>query len=432
MKKVKYLWLLSSLVLTFSLASCDFSSIFKDSSRTNTSTEETKTDNSTTEDKTEEKTNTEEGTGSKTSTDGESGSGKSTEGESGSGTSTEGESGSGTSTDGGTGSETKTETEDSYDLSIYLNDYKNKYGYLALGTDLEHGELMQNAYAQFYEASKAVLLSTENYEIDTSKSSDGTTLNFLNVYSTEGFESMDDFKYYQSAWSVFVAENPIFYFLSNGTLSRSSVETITEKQGDEIISQKEVTTYSFILVGFDTFASFDARDVMNKKLDNLFKNTAELADVENDYLKVIAISSYLNSNLTYAYKEDKTPDDSYWAHNILGLLDNKKGVCECYAKSFELLTDYYNVNAISVYGLTDTNEAHAWNYVNIGDNWYGMDATWNDTILEKDNTKSITDAKYFLCSSSTMALEHNPYGSTYGLNYQPSIPTLSDVAYTIS
>ena len=45
---------------------------------------------------------------------------------------------------------------DEYDLSIYLDDYQEKYGYLALANDLEHGELMQSAYKDFYDASKAL------------------------------------------------------------------------------------------------------------------------------------------------------------------------------------------------------------------------------------------------------------------------------------
>ena len=380
MKKIKLFMLISSIALLIPLTSCDLSNIFKDSTKDRT---EQKDDN-----KEDDKKDDDNKDDNKENID-----------------------------------DNKEEIE-SYDLNLYLSDYKNKYGYKALGEDLEHGDIMQKAYVDFYNASKELLLSEENYELSES-TTDGITTKFINVFESEDLEDINIIDYYKSAWSVFISENPIFYFLSNGYLARTKTSTeIRKNSAGEIIEQKDIKTYTFILVGYDNFNLFKSRDEINKKLVSLFIDTNALKDETEDYKKVTLINSYLKDNLEYAYKSDGiTPEDSYWAHNILGLLNNKKGVCECYAKSFKLLSDYYNLNSISVYGQTKKNEAHAWNYVCIGENWYGMDVTWNDST-NKDN--------YLLCSDSKMKEDHIPYNNLeYDITYQPLLPNLSDAPYQI-
>lgn len=371
MKKNRFILIISSLFLLFSLSSCDFSLFLQDSTRNkdNTTEEENKTEKKDLNEEKEEDNN-----------------------------------------------------EDSeYDMNLYLSDYHNKYGYLALALDEEHGELMQQAYSDFYEASKALLLSNENQELQTTVVSE-QAVTFLQVYESPYYESLDTINYYKSAWSVFISENPIFYFLSNGFLSRSKTSTTTEtKSNGEIVNKTEVTTYSFILVGYDNFATFESRDQINRKIAGLFNDTKAINDLETRPEKIQGINNYLKEKLEYAYKADGTPEDSYWAHSILGLLLNNKGVCECYSKSFKLLMDYYSLETISVYGKTfKTGEAHAWNYVKLDDAWYGMDVTWNDS------TKSDL---YYLCNKSKMDEDHIPYGTTYGITYQPTPPTLSDTKY---
>lgn len=377
MKKVKYIIGLLSLLLIIPLASCDLSIILGDSSKLNddkTDTDENKDDNK------EE-----------------------------------------TQNDDNINNDDK-DIEVDYDMNLYLNDYHNNFGYLALEKDLEHGLLMQQAYSEYYEASKALLLSKEDYEVSTSVS-DGIETKFLSVYETADIAEEALLPYYISAWSVFVSDNPIFYFLSNGYLARTKVSTKTTTKGN-VETTETTTTYTFILVGFEEYTKFSKRDEINKKIYNLFEETKGINELSDDYTKASQINDYLIQKLEYAYKTDgRTPEDSFWAHNIIGLLLKNKGVCECYTKCFRLMATYYGLNAISVYGKTKTsNESHAWNYLKLGDNWYGVDVTWND---------STHTSKYFLCSNSVMSEDHNPYATIYGINYQPEVPALCETGYVV-
>ena len=61
-------------------------------------------------------------------------------------------------------------------------------------------------------------------------------------------------------------------------------------------------------------------------------------------------------------------------HVRLGnLMTHKEGCCESYAKMIKILCDYYQIPCVTVYSLT-----HMWNQVKIGNQWYLLDATWDD------------------------------------------------------
>ena len=69
-------------------------------------------------------------------------------------------------------------------------------------------------------------------------------------------------------------------------------------------------------------------------------------------------------------------------YDIYGALVQKSCVCEGYAKAFKYLIDQMEIPCVMVIGqATNTNgqtENHAWNYVQIENNWYAIDCTWDD------------------------------------------------------
>ena len=89
----------------------------------------------------------------------------------------------------------------------------------------------------------------------------------------------------------------------------------------------------------------------------------------------------------------------------------KSCVCEGYAKAFKYLIDQMEIPCVMVIGqATNTNgqtENHAWNYVQIENNWYAIDCTWDDPVVI-GNGKVGNDVRYryFLRGSSIMSKDH--------------------------
>ena len=74
-----------------------------------------------------------------------------------------------------------------------------------------------------------------------------------------------------------------------------------------------------------------------------------------------------------SYKSTDNP--RYWE---LFSIDNNMGYCSHYAILFNDMCRAVGIQSIYVSGYTN-GKGHAWNSVEINDNWYYIDVTWNDT-----------------------------------------------------
>ena len=96
-----------------------------------------------------------------------------------------------------------------------------------------------------------------------------------------------------------------------------------------------------------------------------------------NYDKVKAIHDKICSMVTYlgnAYYQ--TPYSLYIDADGDGKVET---VCAGYAKMMKLQCDKYGIPCVLVTGVTDTGEAHMWNYIQLEDGkWYAVDATWDD------------------------------------------------------
>ena len=163
-------------------------------------------------------------------------------------------------------------------------------------------------------------------------------------------------------WLCFRNDNPLFYWIS-GTVS------FTNSQLN-------------ILVDSD-YATGAARANYNKLIYQKITEFINIAAGETSaYMIALAYHDAIIEAINYAYEEDGvTPEDAVWAHNILGVFEKGSGVCEAYARTFQLLLNVSGVENTFVSGTagTDSVENHAWNLVKLDDGqWYWCDLTWDD------------------------------------------------------
>lgn len=137
-------------------------------------------------------------------------------------------------------------------------------------------------------------------------------------------------------------------------------------------------------------------------LGNTITNDMSMED------KINAIWKYLEDNSSYDYAAlengelhnfetvDKEFNDAF---NTYGILCKGVGVCQSYAYTMDLLLNMADVPCISLTGYANKTLPHAWNCINIDNNWYWIDATNNY------NTSGIP--YYLYNSSSDFALKNN-------------------------
>ena len=124
----------------------------------------------------------------------------------------------------------------------------------------------------------------------------------------------------------------------------------------------------------------------------------------SDAEKVLKINNFLAKNARYNHDSVRRGEYIVTDHIAYGVLVKGIGVCESYAKAFDLMAQAAGVETIYVTGEgvnpgNSKGESHAWNMVKIDGDWYNIDTTWND-----QESGVIYD--YFLKPDSVMNATH--------------------------
>lgn len=115
-----------------------------------------------------------------------------------------------------------------------------------------------------------------------------------------------------------------------------------------------------------------------------------IVDSMTPYEKELAIHDWMIANAQFDYYNvSHHPDDVPGPDNEdpYGFFYLGKGVCCGYASTFQLLMDMVGVNCRSVKGLAGSEQAdHVWNMVELDDEWYFVDVSWDDPLTSNPIT----------------------------------------------
>ena len=116
----------------------------------------------------------------------------------------------------------------------------------------------------------------------------------------------------------------------------------------------------------------------------------------DDLQKALVLHDWLAQHVAYDYVDylaGTVPEASYLAY---GPLVRGMGVCEGYAKAYQLLLGRCGIDAVMV---SSTGMNHGWNLVKLGDSWYHVDVTWDDPTPD---TLGRANHTYFLLSDKAI------------------------------
>ncbi len=227
-----------------------------------------------------------------------------------------------------------------------LDNYAGSYGYEYLAT-MENGEALQSFYNEIDSVADA--FHTSNIDLEDKTVAEIT-------FSDNGLDSAEALAVY----TTYKNDNPLYYWIGSA------------------VSYTPTTLY---LQTDDEYRSAAARASYNDKVYNTVLDYAVLLEnYESDYYLTLLLHDLIIERMDYAYEADGvTPSNDASAHNILGAVIFGKGVCESYARTFQLVLNFFNVDNIFVSGYS-RGEAHAWNLVKLDDGeYYWYDLTWDDT-----------------------------------------------------
>lgn len=274
-------------------------------------------------------------------------------------------------------------TEDSSD---FLLDCTSTAGYEYLGT-MVNGEEMQKLYDKMYDVALELWNDTDR----TVGSYYG--YNCYSVLKNGGLTAAEaSIVYY-----TFRDDNPIFYFVSEHSAC----------------SEKE-----FLMIVDDAYIYGSDRARVQSNIEDYIVNTALKAS-GRAYDKAKAVHDVLTKDLEYAFDQYGSPSAEAWAHNIAGAAEKGSGVCETYARTFQTVLNYLDIDNYFVSGTADGGE-HAWNAVRLDDGMcYYVDCTWDDML---------GGYTYFAKGEYSMSADHTPYHPSD--NFQTFLIELPDISDT--
>ena len=161
------------------------------------------------------------------------------------------------------------------------------------------------------------------------------------------------------------------------------------------------------------FEYLESRDVIVNR-ENAVKSKIEdiisqvIKPEMKDYEKEKVLHDYIINNCKFDERYDlgNMPSESYTAY---GVLINGTGVCQGYAIAMDKLLKAVGMESTIVVGSALNDEgndyiSHAWNIVKIGGQYYHLDLTWDDPIMEDGSDK--LGYSYFNITDEQIQLNH--------------------------
>lgn len=121
--------------------------------------------------------------------------------------------------------------------------------------------------------------------------------------------------------------------------------------------------------------------------------------------KIKAVHDWMIQNVKYDYENYKKGNVPEISHTAKGALLRGIAVCDGYSEAFQKIMNRLGIPCQVIIGEADGG-GHAWNKVKIGRKWRYIDVTFDDPIVNNQNTNTKPYYTYFLKTASQMRKDH--------------------------
>lgn len=126
----------------------------------------------------------------------------------------------------------------------------------------------------------------------------------------------------------------------------------------------------------------------------------------SDYEIITRAHAYLIKNVTYDHTNYISGTVPKISHTAEGALQKGVAVCDGYAYAFQMIMEYFNIPCKVITGYSEGG-GHAWNLVKINDQWYHIDVTFDDPIINGSDANTQVYTTYFLVNDSQIQKSHS-------------------------
>ena len=233
-------------------------------------------------------------------------------------------------------------------------------------------------------------------------------------------------KAFQEAWDAFIYDNVDLFYID---ITKVNIHIAYESLGGIRTYKVSIGPRNNGSYFLDIFKTQEQVEKAKLYIEDVKKQMSEQIATDSVYHKLGKIHNWIIETVEYGETEN-----SKVQYTIYGALAKNKAVCEGYARTFKYLVDGTGIPCVLVSG-TGINsqgeeEKHAWNYVQINENWYAVDVTWDDPIMiNGGELTSELKYKYFLKGSEEFKVTHKEDGRISENGKEFKFPTLAKQNY---
>lgn len=241
-----------------------------------------------------------------------------------------------------------------------------------------------------------------------------------NAYSEYGFSNLEreDFQELYKTIDQYANKSSVEKIVIDGIFSVREISEVLEayrNDNPQAFWLGDTFEYSHFGSKTGVILSFvSTGDELNQMKQNfdakVSKIIANAPASHTDYDVELYINDYIVDNCEYDKDGAAAADNGETLgneHNAYGALIDQKAVCDGYSAAFQLLCNRLGIECVSVQG-TSKDEPHMWNCVNINNEWYHTDVTWNDS------NEYVHSERYFYLNLTTEQIKSD---HTINLSY---------------
>ena len=290
-------------------------------------------------------------------------------------------------------------------LKSVLGDYMKKFFMLGIlmitaGITFLYKDQILKEYYQFYASNKkeATIEKNEYYR----------DYDFLYVQNTNDFQPHNKQDLKNILYTILNSGVNEFSFYCPKEYS-NCISDVKELGKDQITlsninnyvhpfnSFKNISTQTDSLrkVKIEVEKAYSESDIklIKEAVKNIEKKVFDDSLSTKDQIK--AIHDYIIDNSKYDSNRTDNGVIEYKSDIAYGPLIEGYGICGGYSDAMELFLEDMNIKSYKI-----SSESHVWNAVNLFDNWYHLDLTWDDPVT--NTGVDLIEDKYFMISTSIL------------------------------
>ena len=231
-----------------------------------------------------------------------------------------------------------------------------------------------------------------SYVSETNDFSPKSKQDLLNIYYTVLNNGWDNFSFYcDKSYNNCINE---LQSLTNDNISFSYINQLVHPFNSfKTIETNYDNTGRIDIKINKKYSKEEVTKIQNKMNEITLKLNINSYNNINDKIKIF--HDYIANTNEYDKEKESTGNSVYHSDTAIGTLFEGKSVCSGYTDTLAIF-----LNMLSLDNTRVSTNNHIWNVVNINNNWYHIDLTWDDPVTS--SKKNIITYDYFLITTDEL------------------------------